>query len=649
MIPSTQPSIIPLSLVTRLVLASLCLSLLGVASGCGPSVPSDRASSEGVQSHAVPPPAEIDPLILQRRSFKEAPILAERVANGELPSVSDRLPANPLIVKPLEEIGRYGGTIRRAVLSEYTGVTAIAKTLNENLLGFSRPVADSIELNLAEEYSFSDDGREAVFRLRKGLRWSDGEPFTTDDILFWYYDIVHDPNAYQLGVASTDWRINGKPIRMEKIDDLSIRLTADEPTGMLLTRLCHDNFAIPKHIFARFHPRYDPEADYDDFKRRVSRLHRRMEPGIPMLSAWVPERWIRGRKIVFKRNPYYWKVDTAGNQLPYADRLTFTVTGDSRVTLLRFVNGEFDLIGRNLQVESIPTLQAEAAKGRFTLRSRWPDSGPALYLNWDAKKASLRTAFRDIRVRRALSHAINRVEIRELVYHGILHPSGHCFAPSSPYHSVENEGRYSEFDPALASSLLSDSGYRDTDGDGFLEFPDGKRFEVTIDVTHGMGLGDLAELIADYWGAVGISVHLNPGREEIIYARRLNGEFDIYLYKLAAAVEPRNSPFHWAIIDPNTPFWHRNASSDAPAWLWEATGLMKRALTTVQPEKVETLLRRIENLHSENVPIIGIGALALPWAASARLGNLPQNGTFASAHRGWSRTVFHEQIFFRDL
>lgn len=194
---------------------------------------------------------------------------------------------------------------------------------------------------------------------------------------------------------------------------------------------------------------------------------------------------------------------------------------------------------------------------------------------------------------------------------------------------------------------MDEAGFHDADSDGFREFGDGSRFEVTIDLTLGMGLGDIAELIVEYWKAVGVFVNLNPGREEIIYPRRLNGEFQIYLYKLAAGIEPRNSHFLWGATAPNTLFWHRNAQSEGPEWLRQATDAMKRALASVDPDTVKINILEMQDLYAENVPCIGLGALSLPWASSNRLGNVPTDGTFSSAFRGWSRTVFHEQVFIR--
>ena len=629
------------------LLLSFLLSLLSLAfGGCAPSG-GDRPAP--LDREAPPAPAEIDAAILRDRAFVEAPGLAARVARGELPPVSDRLPESPLVVRPMESIGRYGGALRRAMTDEYTGKGAITKTLNENLMGFSRPVADRIERNLAESYEFSEDGRSAVFRLRKGVRWSDGAPFTVDDILFWYYDITFNPNAASLHFPPTEWLIEGEPMKIEKIDDLTLKFSARQPMGRLLVNLCHDDIVVPRHYFQAYHPRYNREASYEDFKARTTQIKLAMDPGVPTVSAWRSVNWVRGRKVEYERNPFYWKVDTAGNQLPYVDRLSFTVIGVPEIMLLKFTNGEIDLFGQYSQITFAQTLRAAEPKGFFKLHTRRPSPGPGVFLNWDTPREDLRRAVRTLPVRVALSHAINREEINEVAFHGLMLPGGYATVPGSPYFSEEDFMRYTAFDPELSRRLLGEAGYRDRDGDGYREFPgSGRRFEITLDVTLGDGFGDAAELVVEYWKAVGVHVHLNPGTSEIIFPRRMNGEFESYILTIPSVIDPLEAPHHWAAVRPNMPYWHRNAASDGPPWFHRAEALIRRAIVSIDPGEVTRLLLEAQRIHSENVPLIGIGAVRELWGANLRVGNVPGDGTFANIYRGWSRPVFHEQLFFRE-
>ncbi len=354
-----------------------------VLAGClKPASEPDTSSREIAAEHESGPspagrPLEIDPEILESRSFGEAPMLAERVRTGVLLSGGERLPDNPLVLVPVDEIGRYGGELHRALTGEIIETRGVTKTLNENLMGYERPIAKSIQLNLAESFELENENRTAVIRIRKGVRWSDGHPFTVDDILFWYDDVVMNDEAREDRdiFPPTEWIIGGAPARFEKLDDHTLIITALEPLGRVQVSLCQDRIAYPKHFWSRYHPEYNPEATYKDFRARTKEHLRIYTPGVPTLSAWMPFEWIRGQQITFERNPYYWKVDTAGNQLPYVDRLVFRIVQDPQVILLRFVAGELDLFGRYFRDKLIPLLTSEAARGTFRLRTSVPQHG----------------------------------------------------------------------------------------------------------------------------------------------------------------------------------------------------------------------------------------------------------------------------------
>ena len=592
-------------------------------------------------------PLQIDPAILAGRRFNEAPMLAERVGAGALPPVAERLPENPLVVVPMEEIGAYGGKIRRALTGDIIQTPGVRKTLSENLMGYERPSPKSIQLGLAESCEFLDGGRVAVFKIRRGIKWSDGVPFTVDDILFWYYDMIVDDDARNSPVFPTVWMVGGEPIRLGKIDDYTLRVSSPKPLGRVLNALSLDVPAYPKHVLAQHHPRYNPDASYETFREQTTDAQLVMQPGLPRLSAWVPAEWTHGQRLLYERNPYYWKVDTEGNQLPYADYLEFTVIQDPQVILLKFINGELDLFGRYAQIDMFPTLRAEEDKGRFALRITGPERGPAFYLNWDTPKEALRRAFRDLRVRMALSHAVNREEINQIVYYGLLEPSGYSYGPSNPYYSADAYHKYAEFDRDKARALLDSAGYRDADGDGYRELQDGARFELNIDVVPGVGV-DVSELVAEHWREIGVKANLNIALRDILWPRRVNGDFDIHFWVLEGPADPLGRLDDWAIMGPSVPFWHRRASEEGPEWLRQATRDIQRAITTIDTAEIRQCMTRARDLHTDNVPVIVIGSAYHVWGVSTRLGNVPYENSAADVHRGWGRPVFHEQIYVKE-
>ena len=631
---------------------TVLLCLLGFV-GCMGSDPApnpDTASGQTVRpkvERGQTAPLNVDPAILKNRTFGEAPMLAEKVRRGDLPPVSERLSENPLVVIPIEEIGTYGGTLRRALTGDVVQTVGVNKTLSESLMGYERPLPKSIQPNLAESHTFQDSGKTALFEIRKGIKWSDGVPFTVDDILFYYEDMIWDENARWFALPPSVWMADDKPIRFEKIDDHTLKISSSKPLGRVLNALSGDNVAYPKHILSRLHPRYNPKATYETFRDSTTNAQRILKPNLPRLTAWVPVEWIRGQRIVYERNPYYWKIDTAGNQLPYADYIEFNVIPDHQVILLKFINGEIDLFGRYGQANMYSTLKAEERKGKFHLRLTQPENGPGFYLNWDTPKPHLREAFRDRRVRIALSHALNREEINQILYHGLLEPSGFSFTRGSPYFSEEAYRKYTAYDPGKARRLLDEAGYTDGDDDGYRELKNGDRFELTIDVTPGFDV-DISELVAEQWAAVGIKTSLNIALRDIVWPRRLSGEFDVHYWILDGLADPLSRLNDFTSINPNRPFWHRTASEEGPEWLRKATRLLQKALTTVDSVQLRTHMTRARDLYTENIPIIVIGSPYQLWGASTRLGNVPYEITKATERRGWGRPVFHEQIFIRQ-
>jgi peptide/nickel transport system substrate-binding protein len=632
------------------------LAVALVLGGCLADDPQTRGGETSRQTRATllsetTAPARLDPDILKRRSFGESPELASRARSGDLPPVGDRLPPNPLVVVPMDEIGQYGGEIRRGLSSDISQWPGLMKAMSENLLAFSRPMGESIGPNLAESWEYQDEGRAAVFRLRKGVKWSDGHPFTADDVMFFYEDMLFDENARASDrpTPPPSFLVDGKPIQLEKIDDYTVRFVSTKPMGRLLDALgASDAFSWPKHALSQYHPRYNPEADYADFQQRTTRAQLLLTPGTPSLSAWASVEWVRGQRIVFGRNPYYWKVDSAGNQLPYADRLTFSIISDGNVMLLKFINSEIDLFGRGAGYGMYESLRAQESSHPYRLRLSGPSSGPAFYLNWDTRKEHLRAAFRDRNVRIAMSLAINREEVGEILYHGLMVPSGYAWLPSNPYFSPDSFKRFADFAPDSANAILDRAGYPDSDGDGWRELADGSRFEFTVDVSSRNNTSDICELVNDYWAAIGIKVNLFPALRDIIWPRRFNGEFDVHQWGLEGPDDPLGRLSDWAITGPQTPFWHREAYRDTTTWLKEATEHLLLANSAVDTSVRRTHMEAAHQLHVENVPVIVVGSIYRPWGANTRLGNVPNDIIFAGSQGAWGRPVFHEQIFVRS-
>jgi peptide/nickel transport system substrate-binding protein len=636
---------------TFLLPAFLCAACLSADPPTDPSAPTSANSQKTFDIRNTTAPLTIDPSILKNRTFGESPMWIREVANSRLPPVANRLPKNPRVIVPFKEIGVYGGKLRRAITGDIVQVPATMKAKDEGLLTFAHPMGDSIEPNLAERWEFGDGGRELFVYLREGIKWSDGHPFTADDVLFYYNDLVFDDDARPIDrtVIPSAFQIDGRPIRLEKIDDLTLRFFADRPMGRILYGIAnHDLITLPLHVYEKWHPRHNPDADYEEFRQRATRAQFLYTEGNPTLAAWRPVQWIHGQRVVFERNPYYWKVDTAGNQLPYTDTLEFTVIQDKQVILLKFMNGELDLFGRYSQIDMFQTLkQVEAETGKFTVYLSGPTPSQVFYLNWDAPNPDVREAFRNRDVRIALSLGVDREEINQLLYYGFLVPAGYSFYPPSPYYSEEHFKRYSEHDPVRANALLDAAGYLDSDGDGYREFKSGRRFEFTIDIVSAGGTMDITELVSSHWAQLGIKVNTFGALRDIVVPRRFSGEFEVHYWWFDGADDPLQDRFAWAITGPNQPYWHRNADKEGPAWLHEATRLLEKAATTTDPDELREYMVQARDLHTAEVAAIPLGAAYRAWGANNRLGNIPEDVSFGETHGAWGRPITHEQIFIK--
>lgn len=596
--------------------------------GCLPSGDKPEKAAR-VEPEAERPGGSVD-TDLADRGGRGPPVLESRVTTGELPPLEERLPENPLVVIPFDRPGTYGGTIHRATIADISDYTTAFKTLNENLMVYDRAPPFEIRPNLAESYEFDPDGKSVSIRLRRGIKWSDGTPFTVADILFWYNDVILDQDARNNPIFPSRWMNAGEPVTLEELDPLTLRISSPRPMGMILDTLSYERIAIPKHRFAPIHPRYNPDATYDEFRNRTTPAQLTLEPGTPSLSAWAPVSWTRGQRVIFERNPYYWKTDTLGNQLPYADQFELNVIGSTDLIAMKFINGEIDLIGHYRFPKVYQSLKFEEQRRPFSVHLGEPFPNTALFLNWDAERPALREAFRNRDVRIALSQALNRSEISEIVYQGLL----------------TSTGEYTSFDPGNARMLLDRAGYRDSDGDGVRELLDGSPFELTVDAGSDSDNPDVCQLIVPRWAEIGVRAHLRIALQEIVTPRRINGEFEVTFYNPPADLLISSEKV--AITGSNEPFWHRNALDEGPDWLRELTVMINQAKETVDRETRLELLTRIQDLFAENVPYISLGDTRWIWAASDRLGNLPPQISTADYFRNWPWTIFHEQLYLKE-
>ncbi|WP_017616304.1 ABC transporter substrate-binding protein [Nocardiopsis salina] len=471
----------------------------------------------------------------------EAPALAELVESGELEAVEERLPEDPVVVEPVERIGRYGGEWNSATL----GVNDwpwLGRTVGYEELTRWDPEFEEAIPNLAEDWEYNDDATELTFTLRAGLKWSDGEPFTSDDVVFAINDVLdHDDLAP--GV---------EPISAEKTDDLTFTIFFSEPDALWAghSLLQYQVVTKPKHYLERFHEDHNPDADalaeqegygswVDLFEREagVSNSARYWQnPDIPTMAPWkTTEALSDAGRMVLDRNPYYWKVDSEGNQLPYLDRVVFDILQDEEMMLTRALNGDINMHARHFNtLHNRPTVGHAREPGGFEffeLETSEMNTN-AIAFNLTHEDEELREIFNDKDFRIAMSHAINRQDIVDVVYQEQGEPWQLAPREDSPFYNETLAEQYTEYDVDLANRILDEAGYEERDGQGVRMSPDGARVSFTLSVPTGFrpDIVDSMEMVVDQWAALDIDVDLQAEDRDLWVERNQNNEHDANVF-----------------------------------------------------------------------------------------------------------------------
>ena len=480
---------------------------------------------------------------------KEAPMLAELVAKGELPPLEERLPEEPLVVVPVEEIGQYGGTWRIATDSASRTFSMTAKRQMENLVAWSYDFKEIVP-NIAKGWEISEDKRTTTFFLRKGMKWSDGAPFTADDFVFCWNDIRLNREIYP--VVPSNYQIAGEPGEMVKTDDYTFSITFAKPYGMFVERLItiHSRLYAPMHFLTQYHPKYtskdeiekmmkeDGHTSWSDFlasKWGIFRIGSFDNPGAPNISPWIPE--TSSDQLIFNhvRNPYYWKIDTEGNQLPYIDRVQNETQKPTESILLQAIAGDLDFEGQPFRLNDhyYVVLMQNRQKGDYRF-AYCPPAGTnhGFYFNFWHKDPFVRELFRDKRFRVALSHAINREEINQLVFEG-MGVLGQSFPPPGlPWHNEELTKVYAEHDVEKANSLLDELGLKWDANREYRLRPNGEPLKFQVLARKWQTLPETAEIVMEYWKKVGMDVVVRPTGNRLMIPKVNTGDFDIAAYNI---------------------------------------------------------------------------------------------------------------------
>jgi peptide/nickel transport system substrate-binding protein len=594
-------------------------------------------------------------LPLKKKPVKAArplPVTASKRRCGQrwLPRapLEERLPAEPLVVEPIESIGQYGGTWRRA----FRGIAdfhAFGRMVYDPMLRWPRDPNDPVQPGLAKEWSFNEDGTELTLTLREGLKWSDGAPFTTADITFWWEDIELDTNITPAPHA--EWVVNGEPMTVEVIDDLTIKLIFAGPNGMAETvgLAFHGNqwplaferfgFFAPRHYLEQFHPKYNTEyTDYATFEEKANDYNVER----PVMTAWkITEFEPGGTEMVAERNPYYWKVDPDGKQLPYIDRIHFTLVGDNEAINLMAMAGDIDMQNRGLSLSNITAFHenAEAGNYRVGLWSTANASHETFFLNQSYSDPQYRELFQNLDFRIALSHAIDRDLINEIAYLGQATPRTTTVVDSSPYFIEEIENVYGEFDPERTQELLDSLGLP-VGADGFRTFEDGTVIDLIIETQDTGAQLDVVELVAENWNAVGLRTSIKTMTRDIYWPRAIGNEVMIATWSTDRGLVPMVDPLYQFPFDerswmgPLFGIWYKTGGAEGeepPAYFQEVMDLYDEYRTTVDSARQVEIGKEIVRISTEQLFSIGtVGMAPVPVVVKNNFHNVIIDQSFVA-------------------
>ncbi len=586
----------------------------------------------------------------------DAPSLKTQVEAGNLPPVEVRVPREPAIVDLAatgKEPGQYGGELRLLMGKQ-------KDTRMMSVYGYARLIS------LDEKMRFSPDilksfevreGREFTFRLREGHKWSDGHPFTAEDFRYYWEDIATNPKMSPRGLPKA-LLVEKKPPKFEVIDETTVRYTWHKPNREFISWIAGSRpLAIyrPAHYLKQFHidhgDKQQIEAliksahkrDWVELHMSRDRWYRMDNTELPTLQPWMNTTWPPAVRFVFTRNPFYHRIDSKGRQLPYIDRVVMAL-GETKVIPAKAGTGESDLQAKYLRLDHYTFLKEGEQRYDYSVRlwKRTQGAHIALFPNLNAADPEWRKLLRDVRFRRALSLAVDRHEINQVVYYGLAREGNNTILPASPLYRPRLQTAWAELDLKRANTLLDEMGLTNRNADGVRLMPSGRPLIITVDTAgESTYQVDVLELIHDSWLKAGIKLFAKPSQREVFRQRIVSGQTIMSTFSgISNGIPvPSMSPEELAPTSKYQLQW--------PKWgLWgETSGKMgeppvlaevKRLselhhdwLYAADEARQEKIWREMLDIHADQVFSIGIVNSTLqPVLVSNRLRNLPKDAFY---------------------
>lgn len=587
--------------------------------------------------------------------LQETPQLLDKVAKGQLPSIDQRLPQPPYIDR-MEQLdqrqpGKSGGSI--------TLLMGKAKDVRQLVVyGYARLVGFNESMQLVADLLHSIDveqGRIFTLHLRPGHRWSDGQPFTSEDFRYYWQDVASNDQLYPYGQPNK-LMVNGKPPKFEVLDQYRVRYSWDQPNPDFLLALAGPSplyIYRPAHYMRQFHRDY---TDADTLKELVANantkkktwvaLHQRKDhqykfdnPDLPTLQPWMPVTPAPAERFRFVRNPYYHRIDTQGMQLPYLDQLIVDISS-KKLVAAKTGSGESDLQGRYLSLSDYTFLYQGAKRNAVDVLLWRTSRGSrmSLYPNLNASDPVWRPLLRNVDFRRALSLAINRHEINEVIFFGLALEGADNLLPESPLFRPQYRSRWSSYSPDVANRMLDELGLEQRDDRGIRLLPDGRPMEIVVQAAGGSTEEtDILELIHDHWMDIGVKIHTKPTEREVFRNRIFSGDALMSVWTgLPNAIPSADmSPAQLAPTSQQQLQWskwgkHYETGQEQPPDLPAAQQLLalnQQWRDATDHQQRESIWLQMLDIYSDNVFTIGtVTRLLQPIVISQQLRNVPREG-----------------------
>lgn len=597
-------------------------------------------------------------------NYKDAPMLAALVSSGKLPPIAQRLPSNPRVLTPLEEVGQYGGTWRGAYrgLSDRVGPT---KQLEENFIRWIAPDPTTIKVvaNVPEKWETNGDASEYTFYLRKGMKWSDGSDVTTADVKFcvedimFYKDIKPIPPYFLRQRVGTEY----KNATVTIIDTYSFKVKYAAPFPLLPIQMAKQGggavsqpgFIMPAAYLKKFHPKY---ASADELAKAAAAKKVQTpadlwgkagdlegpvpfwfaNPDLPVIFAWKMVTPPPTEPFTEERNPYFWQVDTAGNQLPYIDKIEYSLFDNNDVLNLRIASGQIDMQLRYVTVGSYTFYKENEAKGKYRTLKWTAASTDAFYFNITNPDPVLAKLYDVPEFRQAVSIAINRDELNELVWNGLGEARQASPVKGSPEYDAELEQMWTKYDPKAANDLLDKIGLK-KGSDGFRLRPDGKLLELNVEQTEVAGSpnDDQNQRVKKYWEAVGLKTNMKFVERSLYEQRWRNSDVEVGAWSCDRASVVKADPGRWLATIGDGPwapaygFWYNQdpykqiePPQDHP--IREMWKLWDQCQVEPDEAKRNALFQQILGIHKKAPYMIGVnGAKVQPAIVANNFRNFP--------------------------